>query len=83
MPILGLALQPRWTGVGAQWVGAGPPPTRRALVSRHFSGLREPAVLPRSCGTEAPTLAYCPFIKRIITSEMIDGLEGHQPAVVG
>lgn len=43
---------------------------------------REPAVLPRSCGTEAPALADCSFIKTLITSEMIDGLEGHQPAVV-
>lgn len=43
---------------------------------------REPAVLPRSCGTEAPTLADCSFIKTLIISEMIDSLEGHQPAVV-
>lgn len=43
---------------------------------------REPALLPCSCGTEAPTLADCSFIKMIITSEMIDGLEGHQPAVM-
>lgn len=64
-------------------MGAGPPSTRLALVSRHFPGLREPAVLPHSCTREAPTLAYYSFIKTIITSEIIDSLEGHQPAVVG